>query len=54
MYQRSCLATKANKANQHQSLRSLDSLPVALFLHGFAISAQKINNKSAAVFGDRH
>ena len=30
-----------NKANQHQSLRSLDSLAVAFFVHGFAISAQK-------------
>ena len=30
-----------NKAKQHQSLRSLDSLAVALFVHGFAIIAQK-------------
>ncbi|WP_170132159.1 hypothetical protein [Arenicella xantha] len=30
-----------NKANQHQSLRSLDSLAVARFVHGFAIGAQK-------------
>jgi hypothetical protein len=30
-----------NKANQHQSLCSLDSLAVALFVHGFAINAQK-------------
>jgi len=30
-----------NKANQHQSLRSLDSLAVACFVHGFAICAQK-------------
>jgi hypothetical protein len=29
-----------NKANQHQSLRSLDSLVVARFAHGFAIFAQ--------------
>jgi hypothetical protein len=29
-----------NKANQHQSLRSLDSLAVACFVHGFAITAQ--------------
>jgi len=30
-----------NKAKQPQSLRSLDSLAVALFVHGFAIVAQK-------------
>jgi hypothetical protein len=30
-----------NKAKQHRSLRSLDSLAVALFVHGFAIIAQK-------------
>jgi len=30
-----------NKANQPQSLRSLDSLAVAHFVHGFAIFAQK-------------
>jgi hypothetical protein len=30
-----------NKANQHQSLRSLDSLAVAFFVHGFAICAQE-------------
>lgn len=29
-----------NKAQQHQSLRSLDSLAVARFVHGFAIVAQ--------------
>jgi hypothetical protein len=29
-----------NKAKQPQSLRSLDSLAVALFVHGFAIVAQ--------------
>jgi hypothetical protein len=29
-----------NKANQPQSLRSLDSLAVARFVHGFAIVAQ--------------
>jgi hypothetical protein len=32
---------KLNKAKQHQSLRSLDSLAVAFFVHGFAIVAQK-------------
>jgi hypothetical protein len=31
---------KYNNANQHQSLRSLDSLAVACFVHGFAINAQ--------------
>jgi len=31
----------ANKAKQHQSLRSLGSLAAALFVHGFAIVAQK-------------
>jgi len=31
----------ANKAKQHQPLRGLDSLAVALFVHGFAIIAQK-------------
>ncbi len=30
-----------NKAKQHQSLRSLDSLALAPFVHGFAIVAQK-------------
>jgi len=30
-----------NKAKQPQSLRSLDSLAAALFVHGFAIIAQK-------------
>jgi hypothetical protein len=30
-----------NKAKQHQSLRSLDSLAAALFVHGFAIIAKK-------------
>jgi len=30
-----------NKAKQHQSLRSLGSFVAALFVHGFAISAQK-------------
>jgi hypothetical protein len=30
-----------NKAKQHQSLRSLGSLAAALFVHGFAIVAQK-------------
>jgi hypothetical protein len=30
-----------NKAKQHQSLRSLDSLAAALFVHGFTIIAQK-------------
>jgi len=29
-----------NKARLHQSLRSLDSLAVASFVHGFAIIAQ--------------
>jgi hypothetical protein len=29
-----------NKARQHQSLRSLDSLAVAPFVHGSAIIAQ--------------
>jgi len=29
-----------NKAKQPQSLRSLDSLAVARFAHGFAINAQ--------------
>ncbi len=29
-----------NKANQHQSLRSLDSFAFASFVHGFAIVAQ--------------
>lgn len=32
---------KFNKANQHQSLRFLDSRGVAFFVHGFAIFAQK-------------
>ena len=32
--------THYNKANQHQSLRSLDSLAVASFLHGCAIITQ--------------
>lgn len=31
----------ANKAKQYQPLRSLDSLAVALFVHVFAIVAQK-------------
>jgi hypothetical protein len=35
-----------NKAKQHQSLRSLDSLFVARFAHGFAIIAQ--NNQQKA------
>ena len=30
-----------NKAKQHQPLRVLDSLAAALFVHGFAIIAQK-------------
>tara|TARA_B110000196_G_scaffold297195_1_gene288094 strand:+ start:646 stop:783 length:138 start_codon:yes stop_codon:yes gene_type:complete len=30
-----------NKAKQHRSLRSLDSLALAPFVHGFAIFAQK-------------
>jgi len=30
-----------NKAKQHRSLRSLDSLALASFVHGFAIIAQK-------------
>jgi len=30
-----------NKAKQHQPLRGLDSLAAALFVHGFAIIAQK-------------
>ncbi len=30
-----------NKANQPQSLRSLDSLAVAFFVNGFAIYTQK-------------
>ena len=30
-----------NKAKQHQPLRGLDSLAAALFVHGFAIVAQK-------------
>jgi len=29
-----------NKAKQHRSLRSLDSLALAPFVHGFAIIAQ--------------
>jgi hypothetical protein len=29
-----------NKAEQHQSLRSLDSLALAPFVHGFAIIAK--------------
>ena len=29
-----------NKAKQHQSLRSLDSLALVEFVHGFAIFAQ--------------
>tara|TARA_B100000287_G_scaffold255198_1_gene239869 strand:+ start:1207 stop:1347 length:141 start_codon:yes stop_codon:yes gene_type:complete len=29
-----------NKAKQHRSLRSLDSLALAPFVHGFAITAQ--------------
>jgi hypothetical protein len=33
---------KVNKAKQHQSLRSLDSLFVARFAHGCAIIAQPI------------
>jgi len=32
---------KHNKAKQHQPLRDLDSLAAALFVHGFAIIAQK-------------
>tara|TARA_R110001583_G_scaffold148245_1_gene300193 strand:+ start:1736 stop:1903 length:168 start_codon:yes stop_codon:yes gene_type:complete len=32
---------KANKAKQHQPLRGLDSLAAALFVHGYAIIAQK-------------
>jgi len=32
---------KYNKAKQHQPLRGLDSLVAALFVHGFAIIAQK-------------
>jgi hypothetical protein len=31
----------SNKAKQHQPLRGLDSLAVALFVHGCAIIAQK-------------
>ncbi|WP_434339273.1 hypothetical protein [Motilimonas cestriensis] len=38
-----------NKAKQHRSLRSLDSLVLAPFVHGFAIVAQK--HKSAIVDG---
>lgn len=38
-----------NKAKQHQSLRSLDRLALAPFVHGFAIIAQKHNHKSAVV-----
>jgi len=30
-----------NKAKQHQPLRGLDSLAAALFVHGYAIVAQK-------------
>ena len=30
-----------NKAKQHRSLRSLDSLALAPFVYGFAIIAQK-------------
>lgn len=32
---------KNYKAKQHQPLRGLDSLAAALFVHGFAIIAQK-------------
>ncbi|WP_444936426.1 hypothetical protein ACJJIW_00200 [Microbulbifer sp. JMSA004] len=31
-----------NKAKQHQPLRGLDSLTAALFMHGYAIIAQKL------------
>jgi hypothetical protein len=34
-----------NKAKQHQSLRSLDSLSVARFAHGFTIIAQNNQQK---------
>ena len=34
-----------NKAKQYQSLRSLDSLAVALFVHGFTILAQKLQQQ---------
>jgi hypothetical protein len=36
-----CVVVKGyNKAKQHQSLRSLDSLALAPFVHGFAMFAQ--------------
>jgi hypothetical protein len=40
-----------NKAKQHQSLRSLDSLGLAPFVHGFAIVHKTHNHKSAVVGG---
>jgi hypothetical protein len=41
----SLLSKAANKAKQHQSLRSLDSLALAPFVHGFAIVAQKAQSQ---------
>jgi len=43
-----------NKAKQHRSLRSLNSLALAPFVHGFAIIAQIHNHKSAVVGGVMH
>jgi len=40
------LEVRVNKAKQHRSLRSLDSLALAPFLHGFAIVAQKSQSQA--------